>query len=389
MKKRSVAVSMIALGAFLSSASVAGATMRAGVRPASSVNVRRACEPVRYGARCGALVRTDVRGRYATVLGYGPTDLQSAYLLPTLFDGLGQTIAVVDAFDDPTAESDLAAYRSYYALPPCTSASGCFKKLNESGVQGNYPPPNQGWALEISLDVDVASAACPNCHITVVEANTNAFADLATSVDTAVASGANVVNNGYFGCASGPSCGDAYGSHYNHPGVMMTAAAGDEGYGVGFPMDQGTVVAVGGTHLRRASNARGWSEVVWSGTGSGCTTQPKPSWQAHPGCSHRIVNDVAADADPATGVALYDSGYGGWLEVGGTDVATAIVSGAYALAANEATQTYASGLYATNAPLYDIRVGANGTCAPQFLCVGEVGYDGPTGDGTPKGIGAF
>jgi hypothetical protein len=257
MKKRSVAVSVIVLGALLSSASVAGATMRAGVRPASSVNVRRACEPVRYGARCGALVRTDVRGRYATVLGYGP------------------------------------------------------------------------------------------------------------------------------------SCGDAYGSHYNHPGVMITAAAGDEGYGVGFPMDQNTVVGLGGSRLSRTSNARGWSEAVWSGTGSGCTTQPKPSWQTHPGCSHRIANDVAADADPATGVALYDSGYGGWLEVGGTDVATAIVSGAYALAANEATQTYASGLYAANAPLYDMRVGANGTCAPQFLCTGEVGYDGPTGNGTPKGIGAF
>jgi subtilase family serine protease len=363
--------------------------VRTSVRAGSIVNVHGACEPVRYGARCGALVRTDVRGRYATVLGYGPSDLQSAYLLPTLFDGVGQTIAVIDAYDDPGAESDLGVYRSFYALPSCTTANGCFKKLNEAGMQGNYPPPNPAWGLEISLDLDIASATCPNCHITVVEANTNSFADLAASVDTAVASGANVVDNGYFGCASGPSCGDGYGSHYNHPGVVITAAAGDEGYGVGFPMDQNTVVAVGGTHLLRASNARGWSEPVWSGTGSGCTTQPKPPWQTHAGCSHRIANDVAADADPSHGVALYDSGYGGWLEVGGTVVATAIVSGAYALAANESTQMYASGLYAANAPLYDIRIGADGTCSPPFLCTGEIGYDGPTGNGTPKGIGAF
>src|SRR5690348_11880084 len=142
-----------------------------------------------------------------SIRGYQPCDLQAAYSLPSSTGGSGETVGIVDAFDDPTAESDLATYRSTFGLPPCTTANGCFRKVNESGVQGNYPSNNTGWAQEISLDLDMASAICPNCHILLVEGTTNSFADLATSENTAVSLGANVVSNSYGGSESSGTIG--------------------------------------------------------------------------------------------------------------------------------------------------------------------------------------
>ena len=333
----------------------------------------------------------------ASVSGYGPADIQSAYNLASAAaaNGSGETVALVDAQDDPNAESDLATYRSEFGLPACTSANGCFSKVDENGGT-NYPSPDSGWAGEISLDLDMVSATCPNCHILLVEAGSASMDDLGTAVNTAVSLGADFVSNSYGGSES--STDTSYDSQYfDHPGVAITASAGDGGYGVEYPAASPYVTAVGGTSLSTASNARGWTESVWStssseGTGSGCSAyEPKPSWQTDSGCSGRTVADVSAVADPATGVAVYDTyGASGWQVYGGTSAASPIIAGVYALAgAPGANTTPASDLYADPSGLYDVTSGSNGNCSPAYLCTAGTGYDGPTGLGTPDGTAAF
>jgi len=342
-------------------------------------------------ARCHSLVRVDAGGSPLATgapSGYGPADLQSAYSLSTT-GGAGQTIAIVDAFDDGKAESDLAVYRSQFGLPACTTANGCFRKVDQNGGT-TYPRGDQGWAEEISLDLDMASAICPQCHILLVEATTNSFANLSAAVDRAALMGANAISNSYGGSEfSGEVSSE---SHYNHPGVAVTVSSGDNGFGVEFPAASQYVTAVGGTHLERAANARGWTETVWSGAGSGCSAYiSKPSWQTDAGCTRRTVADVSAVADPNTGVAVYDTYRlhpGGWLVFGGTSVSSPIIASVYALAGNAGSLTYGSYSYSHTASLFDVTSGSNGSCGT-YLCTGVVGFDGPTGNGTPNGTGAF
>jgi hypothetical protein len=344
---------------------------------------------------CFSIVRTDVKS-YKGVIplnnpsGYGPADLQSAYALPP--GGSGQTVAIVDAYDDPNAESDLAVYRSQYGLPACTTANGCFKKVDENGGT-NYPSRDTlGWAGEISLDVDMVSATCPNCHILLVEANQQAQTDVGTSVNTAVRLGAKFVSNSY-GWPESSSDPSLNASYFNHPGVAITAASGDYGYGVFWPADSPYVTSVGGTTLTRGGGTRGWTETAWSGAGSGCSAyDAKPSWQTDPGCSMRTIADVSAVADLNTGVAVYQTYEGGgWQVYGGTSVASPIIASVYALAGIPVSGTYpASYLYAHQpSGLNDVTSGSNGTCNPSYLCTAGPGYDGPTGLGTPNGITAF
>ncbi len=341
-------------------------------------------------ARCHAILVTGFAS--SSPSGYNPADLQSAYKLPSSTAGSGQTVAIVDAYDDPNAESDLGVYRSQFGLPPCTTANGCFKKVDQNGGT-NYPRANGGWAQEISLDLDMVSAVCPNCHIILVEARTNSLTNLGTAVNEAAKLGANAISNSYGGGEfSSETSYDT--SYYQHPGIVVTASAGDSGYGVEYPAASQYVTAVGGTTLTKASNTRGWSETVWSGTGSGCSAyEPKPSWQTDTGCSHRTVGDVAADADPNTGVSVYDSykyqGLSGWLVFGGTSVASPIIASVYALAGNSSSVTYGSYPYSHTSSLFDVTSGSNGSCGGSYLCTGEVGYDGPTGNGTPDGTGGF
>ncbi len=323
--------------------------------------------------------------------GYGPADLQAAYNLPASTTGSGPTVAIVDAYDDPKAESDLAVYRSQYGLPPCTTANGCFRKVNQTGGT-RYPRADRGWAQEISLDLDMVSAICPSCRILLVEANSNSFRDLGAAVNEAAALGANAISNSYG--SSGEFSGETnLESYYRHPGIAVTASAGDNGYGVAYPAASQYVTAVGGTSLTPdASSSRGWSETVWSGTGSGCSAYiPKPSWQTD-GCGKRTVADVAADADPGTGVAVYDSysyqGLSGWLVFGGTSVASPIIASIYALAGNTGSVTYGSYPYSHTGSLNDVTGGSNGNCGT-YLCTGGTGYDGPTGNGSPNGTGGF
>jgi subtilase family serine protease len=350
-------------------------------------NIRQVCGPVPEGyARCLSYVRTDVGGNGVIPnTGYGPSDLQAAYNLPSATKGGGQTVGIVDAFDDPTAESDLALYRSHFGLSKCTTANGCFRKLNQKGQANNYPPFNSGWAQEISLDLDMASAICPKCHIVLIEANINHLKSLALSVDEAVEQGANTVSNSYLG---GESQSGVYNKDYKHPGVMITASSGDGGYGVGFPSSSQWVTAVGGTTLNRGGGGRGWTETVWSGAGSGCSVRyAKPSWQIDTGCANRTVSDVSADANPGTGVQVVYNG--NFYIFGGTSVSSPIIAAVYALAGNAATLQYASHSYSHLNKLYDVTSGSNGNCSPKYLCTGEPGYDGPTGNGTPNGVGAF
>jgi subtilase family serine protease len=322
--------------------------------------------------------------------GYNPADLRAAYALGTT-GGAGQTIAIVDAYDDPNAENDVNVYRAQFGIAACTTANGCFRKVNQSGGT-SYPRSNGGWGQEISLDLDMASAICPSCHILLVEASSNSFANLAAAVDRAAAMGASVISNSYGGSEYSGEVNDQ--AHFNHPGVAITASSGDNGYGVEFPAASQYVTAVGGTTLTRASNSRGFSETVWSGAGSGCSAYiAKPSWQTNAACSRRTVADVSAVANPSTGVSVYDSfayrGASGWLVFGGTSVAAPIIASVYALAGNAASLVAGSYPYSHTSSLFDITSGSNGSCGGSLLCTAGAGYDGPTGLGTPNGTTAF
>ncbi|MEU6540565.1 S53 family peptidase [Streptomyces sp. NPDC047000] len=338
----------------------------------------------------------------ATPSGYGPTDLQSAYGLTSAAasNGSGETIAIVDAYNDPNAESDLATYRSYYGLSACTTANGCFKKVSQTGSTTSLPTSDAGWSEEISLDLDMASAICPKCNILLVEATSATMANLGKAVNEAVTLGAKFVSNSYGGSES--SSDSTYDtSYFNHPGVAITVSAGDSGYGAEYPAASRYVTSVGGTALSKAtSTTRGWSETVWKtssteGTGSGCSAyDTKPTWQTDTGCTKRTISDVSAVADPATGVSVYDS-YGvtaGWYTFGGTSVSSPIIAGVYALAGTPSSSSYpASFPYAKagTSALNDVTSGNNGSCSTTYLCTAQSGYDGPTGWGTPEGLTAF
>ncbi|MBV8984559.1 MAG: S53 family peptidase [Acidimicrobiia bacterium] len=355
-------------------------------------------------ASCHAQVVTDTHGKpFVTPApaGYGPADVASAYKLSTS-GGAGQTVAIVDAYDDPNAVADLSVYRSQFgrgacnavALTGCTFANGAtIKKLNQSGVQGSYPNANGGWAEEISLDLDMVSGICPNCNILLVEANSSSMPDLAAAVNTAAAKGATAISNSYGG---NEFYGEtSYDLSYTHAGIPITVSTGDSGYGVEYPASSPNVTAVGGTTLKTASNSRGWTETAWSGAGSGCSAfEPRPSFQssATTGCSNRAVADVSAVADPNTGVSVYDT-YGsdtGWEVFGGTSVASPIIASVYALAGN-GVSIGPSYPYSHSGSLFDITSGTNGCKrrAALQLCTARNGWDGPTGLGTPNGTGAF
>ena len=374
--------------------------------PQLTANTNAPCNaPQRHGfARCLAIVRTPASHRITPDTSgpprgaLGPADIQSAYSLPSATAGQGQTVAIVDAYGDSQAETDLAAFRSHYGLPACTTANGCFEKVNQEGQQGPYPPDNTGWAVETSLDLDAVSSACPNCHILLVEANTSSIADLGAAADEAVALGAKYVSNSY--SVPGEFSGEtSYDHYYDHPGVAVAAASGDEGYGEqGWPAAIPDVTAVGGTTLTKdAKISRGWAESAWSGGGSGCSPyEPKPAWQQNltTDCANRAQVDISADANPASGLAVYDTdGYTGWLQVGGTSLATPLLAAMYALAGTPLPGTYpVSYPYDPTkaADLNDITTGSNGSCpnAP-VLCNAGPGWDGPTGLGTPDGVGAL
>jgi subtilase family serine protease len=387
-----------------------GHSLHRGRHGEVDVNICSDAVPAGY-AHCDARLRTDLLGTDVAPVGagsagagsananvvpldntgYTPAYLQSAYNAPSATNGAGQTVAIVDAYDDPTVETDLATYRAQFGLPACTTANGCFRKVDENGGT-TYPSADPSWANEVSLDVDMVSALCPNCHILVVEANSAFTTDLGTAVNEAVTLGANVVSNSYGGSEfPGETSFDTY---YHHPGIAIVASAGDDGFGVEYPAASPDVVAVGGTSLNQATatGTRNATETVWSGTGSGCSRyEPKPTWQTDTGCTQRMVTDVSAVADPSTGVWVYDSAdTGGWVVYGGTSAASPIIGAMYALAGNgTSTDPMNSYPYTHPGALNDVVTGSNGTCATPYFCNAGPGYDGPTGLGTPNTAEAF
>ncbi len=374
--------------------------------------VRQVCPvPSRAGQmQCMALIRTDTRHRLGAapdqaVSGYGPADLQGAYDLAAVASagGAGKTVAVVDAYNDPDAVGDLKAYRAHYGLSACNAGTGagCVTKVNEQGASSPLPAANVSWAAEESVDLDMVSAICPNCHILLVEATTNGLGDLGIADNTAVSLGAVFVSDSWDG-AEFPAESFYDNVYFNHPGVAISVASGNLGYGTGWPSASQYVTSVGGTTLNAdPGSARGWAETVWDGTGAGCSAaDPKPAWQttddtAPSGCLNRTENDVAAVANPKTGVAAYDTYHSpGWSVMGGTSVATPIITSVYALAGTPAPGTYpASYPYqsGSKAALNDVTSGSDGSCETgrQYLCHAGPGYDGPTGLGTPDGTAAF
>jgi len=367
---------------------------------ATAVNpLHQACGRAPAGhARCYAewragVARTSLRNGPDVGLpkeGYGPPDIASAYQLDTS-RGRGETVGIVDAFDEPNIASDLNAYRAAWGLPPCTAANGCFRKVNQRG--GSTPPsPDPGWGVEIALDVEAVSAACPNCRILLVEANEPSFIDLGKSVNTAVRLGADVVSNSYGN--------DEYNgiiklgnTYYRHPGVAVLASSGDFGFGAAqFPAVLRNVIAVGGTTLTQARG--GWKEQAWGGAGSGCSAWiAKPSWQHDGHCQMRTVADISAVADPDTGFAVYDT-YGlgrdnGWIVVGGTSLSSPLIAGMIGLAGNAGKLDSAAYIYGHRSGLYDVVGGSNGFCGRDYLCTGVKGYDGPSGLGSPRGLSAL
>jgi subtilase family serine protease len=361
----------------------------------STVTASPACPHVRPDlARCFAQVVTSSssRGRHGShSRGLGPEDLRSAYNLPAT-GAAGRTVAVVDAFDDPNAESDLDVYRSAYGLPPCTAANGCFRKVDATGT-GHLPTANADWSKEISLDLDMVSAACPQCKLLLVEAGGEDVPSLGQAENIAAATpGVVAIANSWGVLESDKEAG--WEHFFNHPGIAIVVASGDLGYQPTFPAASPHVTAVGGTTLTRDSSAaRGWDETAWSGSGSGCSTvEPKPGWQHDQGCAHRSIADVAAVADPASGVAMYDSfGSTGWVKAGGTSIGAPLIAGIYALAGNTASVVGGSYAYAHSSALNPVVQGSNDFFCDSYLCQAgpNPGYNGPTGLGTPNGTGAF
>jgi hypothetical protein len=377
-----------------------GAPPRA-VAAAGGARHQRVCsDPAPGQAACFAIKRINDGATAAatTPSGYAPSDLQSAYNLTavSLANGTGQTIAIIDAYDDTLAEDDLGHYRSYYGLSACTTGNGCFRKIGQGGSSGALPNPvpltgiHAGWDQEIALDLDMASAICPNCNLLLVEANSDSFSDLATAFNQAVTQGAQIISNSYGG--SEPSNANAFPGSFNFSGgAAITFSSGDNGYGISYPASSRYVTAVGGTSLNYNSGTNTYSETAWSGAGSGCSGYvTKPSWQTDTSCTKRTVVDVTAVADPDTGVAVYNTySSGGWVRFGGTSVAAPIIAGVYALAGYIGSTPRNRLPYDNPTQLFDVTSGSTGSCGGSYLCTARSGYDGPTGLGSPNGLGAF
>ena len=330
----------------------------------------------------------------AALTAHSPAWMQQAYDLTYLSEvrGGSDTVAIVDAGDDPSAASDLATFRSYWGLPACTTANGCFAKVGQTGSASSLPSTaSAGWQEEESLDLDAVSSLCPNCHIDLVEANSTSISDLDAAVDEAHSMSANQISASWAG-------GSTYPEGESFTGDNVIASTGDSGYAgydvAAWPAAMSGVTAAGGTTLTSSTTAatpRGYAETAWSlssgeGGGSGCArTEPKPSWQTDTGCPGRAYADVSADANPNSGLYVYDSAAGGWLLMGGTSLSAPLIAGYEAVTGVDgATPQWA---YADSALLNDPVSGSTGTCShdASYICTATRGYDGPTGVGSISG----
>jgi subtilase family serine protease len=316
--------------------------------------------------------------------GLTPADLRAAYHLPVK-SGAGITIGIVVAYDDPKAESDLKVYRAAFKLPACTTKNRCFRKVDQRGTK-KYPEPDAGWSTEIALDVQAVSAACPQCRILLVEADSATGTSLGKAVRTAVRLGADIVSNSY-GIDESPREIKNFSSYYRQAKVPVLASAGDAGLTTAsFPAVLGNVWAVGGTVLSH-SKAKGWTEQAWRHGGSGCSRYiPKPSYQEDTLCTGRTVADLAVLADD---FAVYDT-YGlgednGWVVMAGTSLSSPLLAAMMGLSGHPATAASPKYAYTHPAGYLDITAGHNAIC-DNALCNAGPGYDAPTGVGAPRGL---
>lgn len=390
MKRVRLTLAAAAAATLATSMIAAGGAASAAPSATSAVHSKRVCAHASVGlAACDAHVRTDANLRpLATTgpTGYSPQQLRTAYGI-TASGSSGTTVAVVDAYAHPNALSDLNAYRSQFGLGPAN-----LTQINQDGGAITNVQADVGWGQEEMLDLEMVSAMCPSCHILYVGAYSNSFNDLATAVNRAATAGATVISNSYGGREFNGE--QTLAAAYSHAGVAITASSGDSGYGPQVPAAFNTLTAVGGTHLTLNANGTRSGETVWSGAGSGCSAYiGKPSWQHDTACSRRTIADVAAVADPATGVSVYDSfgssGGANWYVFGGTSVAAPLIGGIYALGSTAGVPAQLA--YANASALFDVTSGSNGRCTRgknktgAYLCTGVAGYDGPTGNGTPNG----
>ncbi len=363
--------------------------------------------------QCHARVLTDEFGNVranATPAGFSPAQLRSFYGI-TSNGSTATTVAIVDAFAYSRALSDLQMYRSTFGLPnivACTSG-GAHPCLAVVGQTCGSPPTtaNTGWQQETALDLDMVSAMCPNCNILLVEGSSASFSALGTAAKTAGNTGTTctptgsapvAVSNSYGGSESGSS--SLCTNDYTHAGVTITASSGDAGFQAGpqFPATCPGVLAVGGTAVHMGSTPR---ETVWftsstEAAGSGCSTVfNKPNWQHDTGCTKRMEADVSAVADPNTGVAVFaptSSTSSAFQVFGGTSVAAPLIAGIVGSTGSGIDPSTVYSRVAANPSLvFDVTSGNNGTCtsSPAYFCNAEVGFDGPTGLGSPVGSGAF
>ena len=411
----------------------AGLTPSNGFYPMATPNsAHPMCPPSpQFRFRCFGWIRTDLvavpRGDAIPAgVGYTPSEIQSAYgLNPSA--GKGQTIAIVDAYGYVKAASDLAAYRKAAKLPPCTTANRCLKILNQNGARSPLPPQpspsnnvGMGWVYEQSVDLDAVSAACPQCHITLIQASSPN--SLGPAVTTALRQ-SHIVNMSFGAPESGQSPNSGLPAH----GYALVASSGDYGGGTKpqsgssggpqIPCSWSTVICVGGTRLTHAGAS--WKETVWNdeakrqcgsgtapcgATGSGCSRiVPKPSWQHDVGCRMRSSVDVSAVASVFTPLAVYNSNFktssspSPWAGIGGTSLAAPIIASVFALAGNVSSRHGAMELWQKHNSLHDVITGTNvfvpvtGPCASSvsYICIAGNGYDGPTGWGSPKGTSNF
>jgi subtilase family serine protease len=348
---------------------------------------------------CKSHVRTDEHGRikpFATPAGLGPADLVSAYKLNPAITSTA-TIAIVDAFNYPNAESDLASYRSQFGLPPCTKANGCLQIVNQNGAAAPLParpPAGDDWNLEAALDLDMASAACPTCKLVLVEGQDDVSDGLFIAQNAAAALPGVVSISNSWGEPSPGNDATLDSQFFTHTQAVNTFVSSGDGGNTGtagdYPSTSEHVIAVGGTHLVKSTTAaRGWTETVWSGAGSTCSTVlPEPAFQVGKvpsnACTKRAASDISAVADPNTGVAVFDAAHGGFVVVGGTSASSPFVAGVFARYGISGASHDASFAYAHTSEFFDITSGSNGSCH-NALCRAGVGWDGPTGIGSPNG----
>jgi hypothetical protein len=447
-------------------AAVASPALGAGTVPGGYARIEPACPaPAQGEASCFALGRVPVAAREAArpgvsrvparpaALSFGPAGgltpalLASAYGYDPSAGGVAETVAIVDAFDDPNIESDLEEFSTHYGLPPCTAESGCFRKVGQTGSSTELPAPDtKGWSVEISLDVETVHAACPKCRILLVESKNALMTNLGTAVTKAVEMGADVVSNSYGGPEQVAPSG-AERALFEHPGVVITAATGDFGYDwwtgplpdpetTNLPASMPGVVSVGGTTLNLNGEGTRAAETVWNGngplnegefeagvSGGGCSVFfEAPVWQrfaaGYPatGCGDkRLSADVAAVADPFTGFDIYDTyecgfacsalkGASAWSTIGGTSLSTPLIGALYALAGGADAIKYPSlTLYAHlgDPSLFDVKEGGNGYCddegracgvnavfGEQLDCEGTTACNAAPGYDGPSGVGA-